>query len=58
MMKRFKILVSQNKVLWVVIGIIFIALIGIIWNWSLQACSLGHPNIKALYFLETDDFYE
>lgn len=57
MMKRIKILVSQNKVLWIVTGIILCTFIGFIWDWSLQTCSSGRPNIRTIYVTETDDFY-
>lgn len=57
MMKRIKILVSQNKVLWIVTGIILCAFIGFIWNWSLHTCSVGYPNVRTLYLIEMDDFY-
>ena len=50
-------LVSQNVVLRAVIGILLIALTSYIWTWSLQACSIGRPNIRTLYEIEAQ-FYE
>ena len=55
--KSLKALVSQNKVLWIVTGLILCTLIGYIWDWSLQSCSSGRSNIRTLYVIETNDFY-